>query len=194
MTESPVLTLTLSPKTPIEKGEYAAKEVSLCEADISVIPAQLFTTFRNVTKLDLRGNELEVLPDAIGECVALRKLFLSRNRLRTIPESIGKCICIEDLILSNNEIQLIPESIGELRSMVELDLRMNQLDTIPDTIINCISLQSVFATLNHFTGAQDSLRRLQALFNVKIYMYPNRNTHAAKRIIQGVNYTEESKF
>lgn len=161
---SGVLTLTLTPKTPIEKGEYASKEVVLRNAGISVIPAQLFTTFRNVTMLDLSRNQLRVVPDEIGECTQLQYLFLSRNDLRIIPESIGKCVCLEKLFLDENEVlQSIPESIGELRRLTVLDMSTNQLETIPFTLTRCVDLQIVMAAYNKFKTTPAAFVQLKKL-------------------------------
>lgn len=91
MTELPVLTITLLPKTRTQKVGYASEKVDLRNANISVIPKHLFTTFRNVIKLDLSRNGLDVLPDAIGECVALEELLVSNNRLKTLPITLVNC-------------------------------------------------------------------------------------------------------
>ena len=38
---------------------------------------------------DMSYNQLENIPDAIGECVQLTTLDLQHNKLATLPESIG---------------------------------------------------------------------------------------------------------
>ena len=171
---SGVLTLTLSPKTPIEKGEYAAKEVRLREAGISVIPAHLFTTFRTVTRLDLSRNRLRVVPDEIGECIQLQYLILSRNELRNIPESIGKCVCLEKLFLDENELlQSIPENIGELCRLTVLDVSVNQLETIPFTLARCVDLQIVLAAYNKFKTIPAAFVQLKKLKILKYSLPEN---------------------
>jgi len=44
----------------------------------------------NLEKLNLGKNQLETLPESIGNLNSLKQLYLSNNQLKTLPESIEK--------------------------------------------------------------------------------------------------------
>src|SRR3989339_54342 len=66
----------------------------------------------NIVKIEANGLDLKQIPESIGRCVALQKLYVSGNRLQTLPESIGHCIALQELIVVNNQLQTLPESIS----------------------------------------------------------------------------------
>jgi len=62
----------------------------------------------------------------------LNQLYLGNNQLTVIPESIGQLIALNILGLSNNQLTVIPESIGQLTALNTLYLSNNPL-----TDLNC---------------------------------------------------------
>ena len=64
------------------------------------IPDEIDSLF-NLVLLDLSWNEnLEILPDTIGNLLKLQKLDLSFTRLKVLPRTIGSLIKLEILCLS----------------------------------------------------------------------------------------------
>ena len=59
--------------------------------------------------LILTDNEIEGLPDALGQCAALQKLMLSGNRLRELPASLANCQRLELLRIAANRLEALPE-------------------------------------------------------------------------------------
>ncbi len=51
-------------------------------------------------------NQLELLPDTIGDLASLRKLILQNNRLASLPKSIGNIKNLTDLDLRNNSLEV----------------------------------------------------------------------------------------
>ena len=78
-------------------------------------------------KLYLEDNELETLPEFIGNLSNLTHLYLIRNELKTLPESIGNLSNLTHLYLQENELETLPESIGNLSNLKELHLYDNKL-------------------------------------------------------------------
>ncbi|MGZ8065700.1 leucine-rich repeat-containing protein kinase family protein [Aeromonas salmonicida] len=59
--------------------------------------------------LILTDNEIEGLPDELGQCAALQKLMLSGNRLRELPASLANCHRLELLRIAANRLEALPE-------------------------------------------------------------------------------------
>ena len=74
---------------------------------ISIRPIVLHS-FRNVTELNLNGNQFQSVPDTIGNCVQLKLLYLCENRLQSVPDTIDKCTQLQCLCLRKNPIARRP--------------------------------------------------------------------------------------
>jgi Leucine-rich repeat (LRR) protein len=85
--------------------------------------------------LDLRSNQLSLIPESIGKLVNLRQLILTNNQLAVIPESIGNLVNLETLYLDRNKLTTLPESIGELVNLKTLNLQRNNLVLIPAGLV-----------------------------------------------------------
>ena len=59
--------------------------------------------------LILTDNQLESLPDEIGNCRRLQKLMLAGNRLTSLPPSLSECTHLELLRIAANRLQLLPD-------------------------------------------------------------------------------------
>lgn len=59
--------------------------------------------------LILTDNEIEGLPDELGQCDALQKLMLSGNRLRELPASLANCRRLELVRIAANRLEALPE-------------------------------------------------------------------------------------
>ena len=64
--------------------------------------------------LILTDNELEVLPDFIGDLKLLQKFMLSGNKLKSIPKSIEKCTNLELLRIGANKLTSFPKVLLSL--------------------------------------------------------------------------------
>ena len=90
---------------------------------------------RNVTRLDLDRQSLNILPHEIGYFTNLRLLNLANNQLTTIPTEIGNFTALEWLNLSRNSLSSIPAEVGHLSALKHLFLYDNQLTTIPAEVV-----------------------------------------------------------
>jgi hypothetical protein len=91
----------------------------------------------------LRENQLQSLPDSIGNLENLTELDLCDNQLQSLPDSIGNLENLTELDLRENQLQSLPDSIGNLNNLTELYLRDNQLQSLPDSIGNLNNLQRI---------------------------------------------------
>jgi hypothetical protein len=58
--------------------------------------------------LILTDNQLEALPEEIGNCRELQKLMLAGNRLRELPQALARCTKLELLRIAANQLPALP--------------------------------------------------------------------------------------
>ena len=101
---------------------------------INKIPFGIFSRAKNLTKLNMKDNQLTSLPLDIGTWIYMVELNLGTNQLTKIPEDIQHLENLEVLILSNNNLRRLPPTIGNLRKLRILDLEENKLEALPNEI------------------------------------------------------------
>lgn len=103
--------------------------------------------FEQIERLNLGGNSLVALPDAIGELVNLKSLTLSNNALASLPSAIGLLKKVTLLYLQNNNIAVLPDEIGQMASLQHLVLSKNQLRHLPGTLLR-LPLETLYLDNN----------------------------------------------
>lgn len=84
----------------------------------------------NTRWLTLTDNQLETLPDAVGERPALQKLMLAGNRLRGLPASLAGAANLELIRLAANHLDALPPWLAELPSLAWLAWAGNPFDRV----------------------------------------------------------------
>ena len=126
-------------------------------------------TFTFVTKLDLFGNNIAVVPDAIGALTNLKSLDLGGNKISTIPASIGRLTALETLYLYNNNLTAVPASIGSLTALTTLLLDSNRITKLPDWIGGMTALTTLSLGGNQLTGLPDAIGQLTGLEGLSLH-------------------------
>ena len=122
----------------------------------------------SVTTLYLRGNQLQKLPDSIGQLSNLTHLFLSENQLQEVPDSIGQLSNLTSLDLEHNQLQKLPDPIGQLNKLADLNLSYNQLQEVPDSIGQLSNLIELDLSDNQLQDVSDSIRQLSNLITLNL--------------------------
>jgi hypothetical protein len=144
-------------------------------------------TFTFVTELNLRYNDIAVVPDAIGALTNLKYLNLSRNKIATLPASIGRLTALETLYLSKNILTAVPASIGSLTALTTLFLDGNRIATLPTTIGGMAALATLHLDDNQLAGLPDAIGQLTGL--KKLYLFNNQLTALPESIVALTNLT-----
>lgn len=90
---------------------------------IKTVPASALP--RQTRWLILTDNQIDSLPDTLGELTQLRKLALAGNRLSTLPESMAGCHNLELVRLSANQLAHVPQWLLQLPKLSWLALAGN---------------------------------------------------------------------
>jgi len=135
--------------------------------------------------LDLTGNQLSSLPDALAEFSKLRIIFCSENRFTELPEVLGRCPALTMvgfkanrivtvsaaslparlrwLILTDNAIEQLPDELGRCTDLQKLMLSGNRLRALPESLAHCHRLELLRIAANRFEAFPDWLLALPRL-------------------------------
>jgi CCR4-NOT transcription complex subunit 6 len=83
------------------------------------------------TAIDLGGQGLRALSDALFRYEFLQKLYLNHNNLDHLPSAIGRLKSLVELDASGNQLRDLPAEIGMLTNLERLMLVDNHLRTLP---------------------------------------------------------------
>ena len=151
------------------------------------ILAKLYT-FTFVTKLNLGGNGIAVVPDAIVARTNLKYLHLNGNKIATLPASIGRLAALEELHLAYNILTAVPASISSLTALTTLSLFHNRIATLPDWIGGMTALTQLNLSDNQLAGLPDAIGQLTGL--KRLTLDNNQLTALPESIVALTNLTE----
>jgi hypothetical protein len=77
--------------------------------------------------LVLTGNNIESLPDELGQCTELQKLMMAGNRLTRLPESLAACKRLELVRIAANQLRDLPQWLLRMPALAWLAFAGNPL-------------------------------------------------------------------
>lgn len=120
----------------------AVTGLDLVNCGMVCLPREIFK-LRNLKKLNLSKNLIEVLPESIKVWEKLESLNLFHNKLRYLPDNgIKHLVELRDLDVRDNQLTEVPRSISHCNKLTELDLRGNDLKKVPLEIDKCVFLRA----------------------------------------------------
>ncbi|XP_070708122.1 leucine-rich repeat-containing protein 20 isoform X3 [Pempheris klunzingeri] len=104
--------------------------ITLADNEMKAISSKLFTTFTQLEELDLQGNVLTKLPDAIGEMKHLTCINLANNSFSSFPDKLTEIATLERINLEGNSITEIPvEKLSDMPALKWINVKSNPLDS-----------------------------------------------------------------
>ncbi|VVB04131.1 unnamed protein product [Arabis nemorensis] len=144
-----------------------------------------------VEKIDLSGQELKLLPNALGKIVGLVSLNLSCNELKFIPDAISKLKKLEALDVSSNSLESLPDSVGMLVNLRILNVSANNLTALPESIGHCRSLVELDASYNNLSTLPTNIGYgLQNLERLSIHLNKIRYFPASISEMRSLKYLD----
>ncbi|XP_062076427.1 receptor-like protein 53 [Humulus lupulus] len=124
-------------------------------------------SLKNLTYLDLAGNNINSVPDFIGSLKELTYLNLAGNNISVVSNFIGSLKELTYLNLAGNNISVVPKFIGSLKELTYLDLGGNKINVVPKFIGSLKELTYLGLAGNPITGIippqLGNLTKLQSL-------------------------------
>lgn len=120
----------------------------------------------SLTYLDLRSNQLSVLPREI--CfLPLHVLLVSNNRLVSLPEELGRMDRLTELDAACNQMSHLPARMSDLHALRALSLRSNQLVYLPREV-TYLSLVALDISNNRIASLPVELRIMTTLVSLEL--------------------------
>ncbi len=144
----------------ISKMNHLTK-LSFYKNQITSLPDDLFEM--NLKVIDLYYNELEVIPETIGNFKDLEVLFLAHNKIYSLPQSIGQLTKLEEFYAHHNRLSVLPESVSNLTRLKIARVNDNYLSEFPTQFLEMEYLSDFDISNNQLTTLHSGLEKLKAL-------------------------------
>ena len=118
------------------------------EADNLASPEEL-------TRLDLSGYGIAVLPESFGLLTKLVVLNLAGNKLSALPESMQQLVHLSNLDLRRNRFEALPELLSKV-PLRSLNVSGNRLSDI-SVLKKCLDLRVLDMSNNNLSGVEGFL-------------------------------------
>ncbi|CAH2003616.1 unnamed protein product [Acanthoscelides obtectus] len=158
------LTITKRSDYPLKGFPRTLEELHINDIHRTAVDRGILQLSR-LNVLDLSHNDIESIPDELGNLPCLKELYLSHNSLGKNPKQwswIQKNIVNSLLLLdiSHNELKFASCGICKLNKLVTLKLDYNNLTHLPDGIGNMRKLKLLSASHNNLTILPGSIKLL----------------------------------
>ena len=178
--------------SPIKPHIENAQKTGVCSLKgmkLKELPPQISRLPKTLRMFDLSDNQLETLPDIIGQLVMLKSLLVNNNRLTSITEDVGglrkletlsvsfnalrsfslasptKMSHLKVLNLNNNKLRYFPVDACQLPNLDMLDLSNNSIAALPNEIssLSAIELNLNKNRLSELTDSLSGCKQLKVL-------------------------------
>lgn len=134
----------VSTPKPTKKNEFSdlnqalqnasqAEVLILVNQELESIPEGI-GQLSKLKKLDLEGNRLTALSPEISSLNSLKELYLFSNRFEEVPPGISHLSNLVVLGLARNTIKEISDEMNQLKKLEALDLSDNRIEVLPASI------------------------------------------------------------
>jgi hypothetical protein len=130
----------------IEKNDLKAVQAILDSNGINprtVLNYVYYNDSGRITRLNLIGDSIRVIPAEIGQLTELVQLDCSNNQITSLPPEIGNLINLEELDVSSNLLDNLPEALTELIYLEYLDISNNRLNSLPEFMTELFAIVSI---------------------------------------------------
>jgi internalin A len=153
-----------------EARKSKATELDLSGEGLSQLPEAL-GQLSQLQELNLFNNQLTAVPEALGQLSQLQLLNLSYNQLTAVPEALGQLSQLQQLYLDGNQLTAVPEALGQLSQLQQLCLDGNQLTAVPEALGQLSQLQLLNLSYNQLTAVPETFQHLTSLQG--LYLHGN---------------------
>eukprot|EP00240_Pyramimonas_obovata_P004480 CAMPEP_0118943650 /NCGR_PEP_ID=MMETSP1169-20130426/38757_1 /TAXON_ID=36882 /ORGANISM="Pyramimonas obovata, Strain CCMP722" /LENGTH=381 /DNA_ID=CAMNT_0006888953 /DNA_START=174 /DNA_END=1316 /DNA_ORIENTATION=+ len=163
--------------------------VGLRDSSLMEVPSEALALGPSARVMDIGGNRLSSLPEALGSLSGLQRLRLSKNsltfeglpgpmlsaltnlttlalddnQLDRLPDALASLAQLRFLSAEQNVLVELPAGLGQLKKLEVLKLRGNRLPALCTELGDCEALGELDASDNKLTVIPESLAKLQRL-------------------------------
>jgi hypothetical protein len=117
-----------------------------------------------VREVDLSRNMLYKVPEEIGHCTLIQKLYLDYNQLLELPETLQSLHSLQELRAPYNLISFLPvHMFNSMTDLLVLSIENNNIKDLPESLYSCSSLTFLDASNNSICSISESIGTLSNL-------------------------------
>lgn len=135
-------------------------DLDLAFNDLETLPAELASSIPNIKKIDISGNNFQVLPEVLGQLTSLVSLTANESSICRLPSTIGNLKALTCLSLIGNTLVKIGEAVQFPENLEILNLDENNLKSLPECICSLRHLRVLEATENSIMQLPENFGRL----------------------------------
>jgi len=158
--------------------------LSFYSKNLEALPNNLSNLGESIEILNLRSNQLKVIPQSVYFLDQIKILRLENNHLMNIPKGIENLKKLEELYLFNNNIQFLSLEISQLNNLQYLNLNSNQITQLPENIGYLTNLRVLDLYNNQIKSLPDSIKQISRL--ERIYLAGNQFSSEPRLIIDTI--------
>jgi len=150
------------------RGELEEHDLNLAYRLLDSLPDNIHVmnnlpdTLR-ITRLNLAGNHIPVLPDSIGNFLNLKEMDISGNGLAYITPRIGDLRQLKTFVAKNNNLEDLPKEFAQLLSLENLNLSGNRFESFMPQMFELVSLKMLLLGGNRIDVIPPDIQNLQRL-------------------------------
>ena len=103
----------------------------------------------NLSMIGIRNNHIKIFEEN-SLPLSTRWLILTDNNLQTLPNSIGDLALLQKFMISGNQLTSLPDSISKCRNLELLRISANKLSSFPNILLSLPKLSWLAYSGNPF--------------------------------------------
>ncbi|HMV08935.1 MAG TPA: leucine-rich repeat domain-containing protein [Cyclobacteriaceae bacterium] len=131
-----------------------------------------FKKSASLTYLDLRRNQVMVVPNRIRKFKSLQSLSFNTNPIKKVKPGLGKLNQLVYLSFYGDRLKEIPKPVYKLSNLQTIDLFHNEIEFLSPEIRNLQKLEVLYLANNKLYRLPDEIGELKNL--QEVYVYNNR--------------------
>ncbi|XP_036266635.1 erbin isoform X4 [Pipistrellus kuhlii] len=139
------------------------KVLTIVEASVNPI-----SKLTKLQILELRENQLKMLPKTMNRLTQLERLDLGSNEFTEVPEVLEQLSGLKEFWMDGNRLTFIPGFIGSLKQLTYLDVSKNNIEMIEEGISACENLQDLLLSSNALQQLPETIGSLKNVTTLKI--------------------------
>lgn len=158
-----------SSRFPNIKRNHELTKLMLVENSITL---KRFKKSPSLTYLDLRRNQVAVVPNRIRKFKSLQSLSFNTNPVKKVKPGLGKLDQLVYLSFYGDRLKEIPKPVYKLSELQTIDLFHNEIEFLSPEIKNLQKLEVLYLANNRLYRLPDAIGELKNL--EEVYVYNNR--------------------
>lgn len=117
--------------------------------DFNVLP-EVLGRCPNLEMVGFKANQIHTVP-ALSLPVKLRWLILTDNQIETLPDSLGERPRLQKLVIAGNKLKQLPQTLSQSENLELVRVSANQLTECPDQLLGLPKLAWLAISGNPFS-------------------------------------------